>query len=296
VTGNRDAVQRTWDSDRDFVASIERELPRGAAVLQLPYLSFPENGPFRSMLDYEPLRGYLHADRLRFSYAAVRDRETDWERGLVGAPAPIAAVAAAAAGFDGVWLDRRGYPSTGDAVEAATASAAGATSRRSADGSFAFVPVTGLRARLGADDRLRRAVLAPVRATFGPGFYPREIDDRHIWNWASGPAELVVDNPSAQARPMVLRATVDALRPGPLTLTVGSTTTAVAATGDAVEIRLVVPPGHSVVHLGSDAPGRPSPDGRVVAFRLSDASFLDAALYDTATRLAVTVPPAAPVV
>jgi hypothetical protein len=294
VTRMRAIVQEGWDSDHAFVASIERELPPGAAVLQLPYLSFPENGPFRGMLDYEPLRAYLHADRLRFSYAAVRERDGDWQRGIEGAPAPIAAVAAAAAGFDGVWLDRRGYPASAGDLESAMTTAAGSPARRSGDGAFAFVSIAGLRARFD-DAALRRAVLAPVRTTFGPGFYPREVDDRHLWNWAAGPADLVVDNPLPVARTMILRATVDALRPGALTITAGGTTANVVA-GEAVELRVVVPPGRSVVNLTSDAPSGPSPDGRTVAFRLTDTSLLDAALYDAAAALGIEVSPAAPVV
>jgi phosphoglycerol transferase len=295
VTRTRTTVQQGWDSDEAFVASIERELPPGAAVLQLPYLSFPENGPFRGMLDYEPLRAYLHADRLRFSYGSVRDRETDWQGGLVGAPAPVAAVAAAAAGFDGIWLDRRGYPSTATEVESALATAAGSPARRSGDGAFAFVSVAELHSRFD-DAPLRRAVLAPVRATFGPGFYPREIDDRHLWYWAAGPADLVLDNPLPVARTMVLRANVDALRPGPLTLTAGAETVRVPSGTEAVALRVQVPPGRSVVQVTSDAPGGPSPDGRTVAFRLTDVSLLDAVLYDAAAGLGIGVSPAAPVV
>jgi hypothetical protein len=247
------------------------------------------------MADYEPLRGYLHADRLRFSYGAMRDRAADWQDGLVGAPASIAAVAAAAAGFDGVWLDRRGYQGTGDAVEAAMATAAGAPARRSADGSFVFVSLTGLRARLGDAGRLRRSVLAPVHAAFGPGFYPREMDDRHLWNWATGPADLVLDNPRPEARTMILRATVDAAQPGPLTLSAAGATATVTA-GQPVELRVVVGPGRSVVRVTSNAPSVTAPDRSTLAFRLTDASLVDAALYDAAARLGIGPTPAAPVV
>jgi hypothetical protein len=95
---------------------------------------------------------------------------------------------------------------------------------------------------------------------------------------------------------MVLRANVDALRPGPLTLTAGGNSVRVASGNEAVALRVQVPPGRSVVQVTSDAPAGPSPDGRTVAFRLTDVSLLDAVLYDTAAGLGIEVSPAAPVV
>lgn len=299
VTRSHAAVEATWNSDRDFVAAIERELPRGAAVLQVPYLSFPENGPFRGMLDYEPLRGFLHGDRLRFSYGAVRDRPEDWQPGLRSAPAPVAAVAAAAAGAEGIWIDRRGYPATADEVEGSLAQVTRSQVRRSADGAFSFVSLVGLRARVS--DALADGVLQPVSVTFGPGFHPREIDARHLWNWAAGPADMVVDNPLPRPREVMLRALVDSLHPSPFPLTITSggnvrTQLRVGPAQTAAELRITVPPGRSTIHVEADVPAATSPEGRTVVFRLTDVSLVDAAVYDAVADLGLGFLGVAPVV
>jgi phosphoglycerol transferase len=116
----RDASE--YSSDQRFVAAIERALPAGASVLQLPYVPYPEGyqpymspdqtSPFSPQVnfEYELMRGYLQSRELRWSYGAMKGRASDWESRLASLPVSLAVTGAAAAGFDGVYVDLRGYP------------------------------------------------------------------------------------------------------------------------------------------------------------------------------------------
>ncbi len=111
------ATARQWRSDARFVAEIERRLPRGAGVMQLPYVPFPEGYPETPVGEavatystkYELLRGYLHSWTLRWSYGAMKGTPADWPAGLAGEPLPYVVAAAAASGFDGLWVDPAGF-------------------------------------------------------------------------------------------------------------------------------------------------------------------------------------------
>jgi hypothetical protein len=112
-------TSRQWRSDSRFVAEIERRLPRGASVLQLPYVPFPEGYPETPVGEtvatystkYELLRGYLHSSSLRWSYGAMKGTAADWSAQLAGEPVPYVVAAAAASGFDGLWVDPAGFDS-----------------------------------------------------------------------------------------------------------------------------------------------------------------------------------------
>lgn len=95
--------------DAAYVTRIERRLPPGAAVFQLPYMSFPEAVPKPGFPFYDQLRGYLHSERLRWSFGDVTGQPTEWRDDLDGRPAEEVLRAAAALGFAGLEVSRRGY-------------------------------------------------------------------------------------------------------------------------------------------------------------------------------------------
>ncbi len=53
-----------------FFSQAEQQLETGAMVYQLPYLDYPETGPF----DYKHFVGYLFTDTLKWSYGGVVGR------------------------------------------------------------------------------------------------------------------------------------------------------------------------------------------------------------------------------
>jgi hypothetical protein len=114
---------RQWLSDTSFVRAIEADMPAGAAIFQLPYVPFPEgygaNGTSVSAPNpnygttYELARGPIHASsRLRWSYGSMKGRPADWQAPLATQPLYLSLVAAAANGFDGLWVDPHGYSAT----------------------------------------------------------------------------------------------------------------------------------------------------------------------------------------
>ena len=82
------ALERAWDSDDVFMHGIQRDLGSGAAVFQLPYVFFPEAGTIVGTGPYDQVRGWLHADSLRWSWGSVRGRDGDWQGAVVRLPAP----------------------------------------------------------------------------------------------------------------------------------------------------------------------------------------------------------------
>jgi phosphoglycerol transferase len=160
------ALERAWDSDDVFMHGIERDLGSGAAVFQMPYVFFPEAGAIVAMGPYDQVRGWLHADSLRWSWGSVRGREGDWQGALVRLPAPEALDALTAVGFTGLIIDPAGYDDHGAGIEAEYTRTLGQEPRVSPDGRLVFFDLRpwarDLRARLSKAeiDALRRTTLA----------------------------------------------------------------------------------------------------------------------------------------
>jgi phosphoglycerol transferase len=109
---NYRALASAFRSDARFVRSIEKQLPPGAMVFQLPYRAFPEAS------SYDLARGYLHSRTLRWSYGAMANERSDfWQRDVQWQPVPEMVRRLAAAGFSGIYIDRKLYPDNGASFE-----------------------------------------------------------------------------------------------------------------------------------------------------------------------------------
>ena len=168
------AVEAQHASDRTFVARIERRMPDGAAIFQLPVIPFPETQTPGRMVDYDPLRGYL-ADNgtLRWSYGAVKGRRSaDWQTYLRDRVGPVRALPALLGlGFTGLWVDTYGYTDDGAEVGQIERST-GTNPIRSPDGRFLYFDLREFKRRLdltdaelGAAARRILRVTPPGRAT-----------------------------------------------------------------------------------------------------------------------------------
>jgi len=159
------ALEHAWNSDDVFMHGIARDLGAGAAVYQMPYVFFPEAGRIVGTGPYDQVRGWLHADSLRWSWGSVRGREGDWQGALVRLPAPEALDALTAVGFTGLMIDRAGYEDHGARIEAEYTSALGQQPRVSANGRLLFYDLRpwarDLKTRLtkAEIDELRRKTL-----------------------------------------------------------------------------------------------------------------------------------------
>jgi phosphoglycerol transferase len=163
-------TESRWNNDAAFFGQIEAAMPDQAMIAQLPYQSFPENGPIAEMHDYEHLRGYLHSTRLRWSYGAMRGREADvWLADVAMHPYAEQVQRLAIAGFSGIYLDRFGYADRGSKVEAILTRLLGVPPLASPDKNQAFFSLIGYAERLKqllppeewhSEEQARRDVLA----------------------------------------------------------------------------------------------------------------------------------------
>jgi hypothetical protein len=149
-----------------FMHRIEKQLGSGASVFQLPYVIFPEAGQIVGTGPYDQVRGWLHADRLRWSWGAVRGRESDWQAAVVRLEPQDTLDALAAVGFSGVMLDRAGFDDRGALVEYAYTRALHQEPQTSPNHRLSFFDLRPrareLRQRLGKKgvERLRKKTLA----------------------------------------------------------------------------------------------------------------------------------------
>ncbi len=111
------AVKASFDSDRDFIHSIEKALPAGGSVYQLPYISFPETPPMHRLDSYQMMTGVLHSKALHWSYGGMKGRPGDlFYRALGQEPISHQIEVIRKLGFDGIYIDRRGYADNGEAL------------------------------------------------------------------------------------------------------------------------------------------------------------------------------------
>jgi phosphoglycerol transferase len=107
-----------WNSDVEFVGAIERALPTGAMVYQLPYARFPEMPPVVNFTASDGIRFSLHSKTLRWSLGAVKGREADkWLNATFGLPVDQQIKTVAEAGFQGIQVNRKGYADNGAEIE-----------------------------------------------------------------------------------------------------------------------------------------------------------------------------------
>jgi phosphoglycerol transferase len=295
------AIEAQTASDGDFVRAIEQRLPAGAAVFQLPYLSFPEatavtspqGRPSAPMQDYDQFRGYLHSSDLRWSYGAIRGRPADWAFDLFETSPKLIARAAAAAGFDGIWIDGFGYLDGGAALRKGFSTVLGEQPLVSSDKRLSFFDLSGFaksfRRRLAQREELqplRAATLAPIRGSWGGGFWERERVGAESWHWTKArTASISLANPSRYARTVSFAASLATGFAAPSTVRVSypdgsSDAFTVGATPFQVEHTFQLPPGTSSIRMSTDAPNAASPQDprdalyvRVIDARGRDLSF-----------------------
>lgn len=112
------AIQNaTFDSDRQFVQSIEKAVPQGGSVYQLPYISFPEVPPLHNLMNYQMMAGVLQSKDLQWSFGGMKGRPGDLlYRALAKEPMERQLEVVYKLGFDGIYVDRRGYADNGEAI------------------------------------------------------------------------------------------------------------------------------------------------------------------------------------
>ena len=202
-----DSMREEFESDAAFFHSVEDELGPGAAVFQLPYAPFPEWWPTSGMQPFENFRGYLHTSDLNWSFGATYARPEDWQPGVIDEGTAQVFPRIVAAGFDGIVVDRHGYPDDASELEAAIADEVGARPLVAPDGHFAFFDLRRYAEELEASpeqlEALRSATLAPLVTAAGPGlirWVPPNGNYSPNFRMDGATAELDLVNPADRTR------------------------------------------------------------------------------------------------
>ncbi len=101
---------------RTMVDTLERALPAGAMVFQLPVRAYMSESDFGRMKQFDQFKPYLVSKALRFSYPAFSNEQVRWQRAMTGLDMPTLASRLAAQNFSAVLVDRFGYEDNGAAV------------------------------------------------------------------------------------------------------------------------------------------------------------------------------------
>ncbi len=134
-----DKIKNEYQSDREFVSSIEASLPAGAMIFQLPYMPFPESPPLHKMFDHDLFKAYLHSKSLRWSYGAINGETEDlWQRSVAAKPVAEFVEGISSAGFRGIYLNRDGYADGGAQLEGELTSFLGTPPLVSRKGNLSF--------------------------------------------------------------------------------------------------------------------------------------------------------------
>ncbi len=199
--------KETFLRDRHFVQAIEKSLPPGSAVFQLPYMPFPESTSVHEMKDYEHFRCYLHSRSLRWSYGAMKGRPGGiWDRDMGAKPPEDLLKGLALAGFGGITINRAGYPDGGTALDNELRRLLGSDPIASEDGWLLFFDLTEYARRLhstmddDAWEKCRSSALHTVGITWGGGYHELEGPPQANWRWCSQAGELILDNPSSEEK------------------------------------------------------------------------------------------------
>jgi len=160
------ATKARWNSDDAFVASVERTLPSGASVYELPYRYFPEAPLVGTLGPYDLVRPYLHSNSLRWGFGGMLGREGDWQASTSVLPARPMLDRVAAVGFDGLVYDWGSTYHAGEPFPDDISAVLGTQPFVSRDHELQFWDLRpyrrALRARIGADGmrHLRAVALA----------------------------------------------------------------------------------------------------------------------------------------
>ena len=116
-----DVGEKSYVNEHPFFERIQSLLPKGAMVLELPYVPFPE-GAIDGMLNgYEELIPYLHTQTLRYSHGIIKGRKTATLIQSLSSDLLTSGtntfLKIKELGYQGVYIFRKGYKDHGKKIE-----------------------------------------------------------------------------------------------------------------------------------------------------------------------------------
>lgn len=274
-------LKSEFESDETFMRANEALLPERALVFQLPYVPFPENPAVNKMVDYDHLRGYLHSQKLRWSYGAMKNRPADlWQREIAALPVAEMVQSLAFSGFSAIYLDRNGYADKGVAMESQLRETLQVSPTESANGRLVMFDMTDYNSRLYMQysesdwQRKREQTLHKLRLDWRGGFSNLESSPEKTWRWSSSEGELYLYNTSQRPRRVSLEMSFvsgyeqfdDLIISGLISDQLKTNSTPVLYSKT-----ITVPPGTSTIKFVSSGRRVDAPlDPRVLVFRIEN--------------------------
>ena len=108
--GSAAEVGTVTQAARDYATSVNTSIPEPCAILQLPYMGYPEFGPVRGIHDYDHFWTSLLNPSKSWSYGAVKNTDASiWAAQLPLIPNPEQVEQLRLGGFCAIHFDTRGF-------------------------------------------------------------------------------------------------------------------------------------------------------------------------------------------
>jgi hypothetical protein len=266
--------------DRELFQRMERDLPVGAMVFQLPVHFYPEHGPVHEMGDYEHFRPYLQTEHLRFSYGTIKGRnDTRWQYGIEKMPPAMMVSELEKLGFSVILINKKAYED--HAVNLINQMAQAGFHPWFDEGDF-------IAYRLKPSEHPELPHLGPFHAVFSGGFYSEEKDGEKTMRWCGKSGEIrivppfcIIRGKQAEANAGTKFSLMVAAANPKVTIYVrinGGTEQVLVSPGEGRKtIDLSVPPGGGDVRLRAKGPaaGFPGDPRHDIRFRVIDPKIHD---------------------
>ena len=213
--------------DSEFIRTIESSLPEYSMIFQLPDSNFPGGQyPISSWEIHQAGKPYLHSRTLRWTYGAILGRGTDlWQKHVSLLPPSELVSTLIFAGFNGLYIDRNGFPDEADALRESLTAELKSNPIESKNGRQLFYSLVSRSRELksqmtSAEWELNRAIVqSRLVVEWADGFYAQEHDDSTTWRWCGPDGTLILHNSkqsNLRARVKMQLASRDKLSPSGL--------------------------------------------------------------------------------
>jgi phosphoglycerol transferase len=271
-------LRATWTSEQSFVKQIEERVGPGGMVFQLPYVPFPENQTVfldPPMREYDLLKGYLHSENTRWSYASMKLVDDWWQKKVASEPTAELVNALAIAGFGGIYIDRYGYSDRGKNLEAALTENIGEQPMVISNERLSFFDLRLARERIQNSyterelQKKRDLLLYPAFLQWGKGFAKIGEPEKPWGVWSARVGELAIINRSASSQKINMDFIVSTGYPDYSTIRIKTPNSSrdllANETGSAASIQAIIPPGRYAIEFAANAKPAPSSLRRRVA-------------------------------
>ena len=201
ASGTYAATIKAYESDQSFINRVQGELPKNAAVLQVPYLPYPETLSPTGVYGSDELLPYLHSTDLKWSGGGIKGRpRADWP-GLMSqyTPQQVARLAVTS-GFSGILIDRAALKDKGRALQKGFTAELGTKPLVSGSKRYAFYSLTSFAPSvLGSLSKSTvKAVTTDVTNPVMPYLQPDFIESYTSNGRLTGTAVAGILNPTFQ--------------------------------------------------------------------------------------------------